>query len=109
MTLICATECTRFIDYFFSFRSSLLAVSFEDFEIHVVDVDMKRVVRIFQGHTNRITDMVSKAPGPHRRKSAFETMLFSSKSLSSFWLSAIRVLKELLYVRFSNVECLKME
>ncbi|CAH3115617.1 unnamed protein product [Pocillopora meandrina] len=37
--------------------SSLLAVSFEDFEIHVVDVDMKRVVRIFQGHTNRITDM----------------------------------------------------
>ena len=40
----------------------MLAVSFEDFEIHVVDVDMKRVVRIFQGHTNRITDMVSKAP-----------------------------------------------
>ncbi|XP_022806762.1 WD repeat-containing protein 36-like [Stylophora pistillata] len=37
--------------------SSLLAVAFEDFEIHVVDVDMKRVVRIFQGHTNRITDM----------------------------------------------------
>ena len=101
--------CTRFTDYFFSFCSSLLAVSFEDFEIHVVDVDMKRVVRIFQGHTNRITDMVSKAPGPHRRKSAFETMLCSSKSLSSFWLSAIRVLKELLYVTFSNVECLEME
>lgn len=53
--------------------------------------------------------MVSKAPGPHRRKSAFETMLCCSKSLSSFWLSAIRVLKELLYVTFSNVECLKME
>ena len=85
----------------------MLAVSFEDFEIHVVDVDMKRVVRIFQGHTNRITDMVSEAPGPHRLKSAFETMLCCSKSLSS--LSAIRVLKELLYVTFSNVECLKME
>ena len=100
--------CTRFTDYFFSFGSSLLAVSFEDFEIHVVDVDMKRVVRIFQGHTNRITDMVSKAPGPHRLKSAFEIML-CSKSLSSFWLSAIRVLKKLLYVTFSNVECLEME
>ena len=70
---------------------------------------MKRVVRIFQGHTNRITDMVSKAPGLHRLKSAFETMLCCSKSLSSFWLSTIRVLKELLYVTFSNVECLKME
>ena len=67
--------CTRFTDYFFSFCSSLLAVSFEDFEIHVVDVDMKRVVRIFQGHTNRITDMVSEAPGPHRLKSAFETVV----------------------------------
>ena len=70
---------------------------------------MKRVVRIFQGHTNRITDMVSQAPGPHRLKSAFETMLCCSKSLSSFWLIAIRVLKELLYVTFSNVECLEME
>ena len=87
----------------------MLAVSFEDFEIQVVDVDMKRVVRMFQGHTNRITDMVSRAPGLHRLKSAFETMLCCSKSLSSFWLSAIRVLKELLYVTFSNVECLKME
>ena len=81
----------------------MLAVSFEDFEIHVVDVDMKRVVRIFEGHTNRITDMVSEAPGPHRLKSAFETVvLFEIFKL-------IRVLKELLYVTFSNVECLKME
>ena len=42
--------------------SSLLAVCLDDFEIHVVDIDMRRVVRIFRGHTNRITDMVSAAP-----------------------------------------------
>ncbi len=41
------------------FRSSLLAVALDDFEIHVVDIDMRRIVRIFRGHTNRITDMVS--------------------------------------------------
>ena len=40
------------------FRSSLLAVALDDFEIHVVDIDMRRIVRIFRGHTNRITDMV---------------------------------------------------
>ncbi|CAH3028123.1 unnamed protein product [Porites evermanni] len=38
-------------------ESSLLAVSLDDFEIQVVDIDMRRVVRIFRGHTNRITDM----------------------------------------------------
>lgn len=38
-------------------ESSLLAVCLDDFEIHVVDIDMRRVVRIFRGHTNRITDM----------------------------------------------------
>ncbi|KAJ7356168.1 WD repeat-containing protein 36 [Desmophyllum pertusum] len=37
--------------------SSLLAVSLDDFEIHVVDIDMRRIVRIFRGHTNRVTDM----------------------------------------------------
>ena len=40
------------------FYSSLLAVSLDDFEIYVVDIDMRRVVRIFRGHTNRVTDMV---------------------------------------------------
>lgn len=40
-------------------RSSLMAVSLDDFEIHIVDIDMRRIVRIFRGHTNRITDMVS--------------------------------------------------
>jgi len=37
--------------------SSLLAVSLDDFEIQIVDIDMRRIVRIFRGHTNRITDM----------------------------------------------------
>jgi len=38
-------------------ESSLLAVCLDDFEIHVVDIDMRRVVRIFTGHTSRVTDM----------------------------------------------------
>ena len=46
--------------FFFFFCSSLLAVCLEDFEVHIVDVDMRRVVRIFRGHTNRITDMVRR-------------------------------------------------
>lgn len=45
---------------FLFFCSSLLAVCLEDFEVHIVDVDMRRVVRIFRGHTNRITDMVRR-------------------------------------------------
>lgn len=44
---------------FFFLHSSLLAVSLDDFEIQVVDIDMRRIVRIFRGHTNRITDLVS--------------------------------------------------
>lgn len=44
----------------FCLHSSLLAVSLDDFEIQVVDIDMRRIVRIFRGHTNRITDMVSE-------------------------------------------------
>ena len=47
--------------FFLSLYSSLLAVSLDDFEIQVVDIDMRRVVRIFRGHTNRITDMVSSS------------------------------------------------
>ena len=50
-------ELTYFI--IFCLHSSLLAVSLDDFEIQVVDIDMRRIVRIFRGHTNRITDMVS--------------------------------------------------
>ena len=51
----------------FCLHSSLLAVSLDDFEIQVVDIDMRRIVRIFRGHTNRITDMVSGDSKVHRR------------------------------------------
>ena len=44
---------------FVVFSSSLLALSLDDFEIHIIDIDMRRAVRIFRGHTNRVTDMVS--------------------------------------------------
>lgn len=38
--------------------SSMLAVNTDDFSIHVVDVELRRVVRRFTGHHNGITDMV---------------------------------------------------
>ncbi|XP_020893453.1 WD repeat-containing protein 36 isoform X2 [Exaiptasia diaphana] len=38
-------------------ESSLLAVSCDDFSIHVVDIETRRAVRTFTGHTNRITDL----------------------------------------------------
>ena len=43
---------------FIIFNSSMLAVNTDDFAIHVVDVELRRVVRIFTGHHNRVTDMV---------------------------------------------------
>ncbi|XP_030844330.1 WD repeat-containing protein 36 [Strongylocentrotus purpuratus] len=38
-------------------ESSMLAVVTDDFTIHVVDADLKRVVRRFSGHHNRVTDL----------------------------------------------------
>ncbi|XP_077993533.1 WD repeat-containing protein 36-like [Glandiceps talaboti] len=38
-------------------ESSMLAVALDDFSLSVVDMDVKRVVRNFSGHSNRITDM----------------------------------------------------
>lgn len=35
----------------------MLAVACDDFLIRVVDIDTRRIVRIFSGHTNRITDL----------------------------------------------------
>ncbi|XP_022111358.1 WD repeat-containing protein 36-like [Acanthaster planci] len=37
--------------------SSMLAVSLDDFVVVVIDADLRRVVRRFKGHLNRITDM----------------------------------------------------
>ena len=38
--------------------SALMALALDDFTIKIVDTDIKRVVRQFSGHRNRITDMV---------------------------------------------------
>jgi len=57
--ILMSGETIHICCYFYFLRSSLLAVSLDDFEIQVVDIDMRRIVRIFRGHTNRITDMVS--------------------------------------------------
>lgn len=45
---VCVCLCT----------SCLLAVALDSFRLVVVDVDVQRVVRLFTGHTNTITDMV---------------------------------------------------
>lgn len=38
-------------------ESSMLAVALDDFRIFVVDLDTRRVVRKFQGHSNKVTGM----------------------------------------------------
>ncbi|XP_072173327.1 WD repeat-containing protein 36-like [Diadema setosum] len=38
-------------------ESSMLAVASDDFSVTVVDADLRRIVRKFSGHRNRITDM----------------------------------------------------
>ena len=37
----------------------MLAVSLDNFKVLIVDLEGKRVVRSFSGHTNTVTDMVS--------------------------------------------------
>ncbi len=37
----------------------MLAVSTDDFSVFVIDCDVKRVVRQFNCHTNKISDMVT--------------------------------------------------
>lgn len=36
----------------------MLAVATDDFTVVIIDCDVKKVVRKFQGHSNKITDMV---------------------------------------------------
>ena len=38
--------------------SCMLAVSLDNFHVVVIDTDIERVVRLFTGHSNTITDMV---------------------------------------------------
>ncbi|XP_071800159.1 WD repeat-containing protein 36-like [Asterias amurensis] len=38
-------------------ESSMLAVGMDDFVVVIVDIDLRRVVRRFKGHQNRVTDM----------------------------------------------------
>ena len=39
--------------------SGMLAVATDDFSVLIIDCDIKRVVRKFGGHSNRISDLVS--------------------------------------------------
>ncbi|KAK2173340.1 hypothetical protein NP493_883g01001 [Ridgeia piscesae] len=41
--------------------SSMLAVALDDFSVTVVDIDTRRTVRIFAGHTNTVTDMTFRS------------------------------------------------
>jgi U3 small nucleolar RNA-associated protein 21 len=40
-------------------ESGMLAVATDDFSVSVIDCDVKRIVRKFSGHSNRISDMVN--------------------------------------------------
>lgn len=37
----------------------MLAVSTDDFTVMIIDCDVKKIVRKFLGHSNKISDMVS--------------------------------------------------
>ncbi|KAJ8674862.1 hypothetical protein QAD02_010648 [Eretmocerus hayati] len=37
-------------------ENSLVAMALQDFTIPVIDIDMQRIVRVFEGHTGRLTD-----------------------------------------------------
>lgn len=37
----------------------MLAIATDDFAVSIIDCDVKKVVRKFRGHSNKITDMVS--------------------------------------------------
>jgi hypothetical protein len=38
----------------------MLAVSLDDFSVVIIDCDVKKIVRKFCGHSNKISDMVNK-------------------------------------------------
>jgi U3 small nucleolar RNA-associated protein 21 len=40
-------------------ESGMLAVATDDFSVLIIDYDIKRIVRKFSGHSNRISDMVN--------------------------------------------------
>jgi len=37
----------------------MLALALDNFQLVVIDVDIQRIVRLFAGHTNTITDLVT--------------------------------------------------
>ena len=39
--------------------SGMLAVAMDNFNLHVIDIETRKQVRVFRGHSNRITSMVS--------------------------------------------------
>jgi len=43
--------------------SSMLAISLDNFSIHIVDIDTRRVVRKFTGHSSAVTDMTFRMDG----------------------------------------------
>ena len=47
----------------YCFASGMLAVALDNFTISVVDIETRRVVRDYQGHTNTVTGMVFSADG----------------------------------------------
>ena len=37
----------------------MLALALDNFQLVVIDVDIQRIVRLFAGHTNTVTDLVT--------------------------------------------------
>lgn len=61
-------------------NSGLLAMSLEDFSLQLLDLDTKRIVRIFEGHAGRITTFVSENTFPYNLlKTCIQRRLYSSR------------------------------
>lgn len=62
--------------------NNLLAIVTADYIIRLLDLETRRVVRVFQGHEGRITDLVSV-----RFKSGTEACFIGTLKHGSFFLS----------------------
>jgi len=64
--------------------NNLAALATADFVVRIFDVETRRVVRVFQGHGGRVTDLVSDTKGKGGEKSLLRRAGESRRHLPSF-------------------------
>ncbi len=61
----------------------MLAVSLDDFSVVIIDCDVKKIVRKFCGHSNKISDMVNKKIS-YSQRNKFNTFLNKKRTFLDF-------------------------